>query len=107
MPLISERIQFDDANDIAIIDGIKVDGAMFGAFTQVTAPGKWFRVRERDQGIVTIVVRHDKTDLDPPTAWLNPATGACMLNASRELMVRDQGDALGFTVRLDERVGNG
>lgn len=55
---VSERIQFDDANNMVTIDGVRVDAHVLSTFTSVTPPGRWFRIAERTEhptGAVIII----------------------------------------------------
>lgn len=59
-PPVSTRIQFDDDNDIVIIDGVRVDSHVLTSFTTLTPPGRWFRVIERNEfNIISIETRCD------------------------------------------------
>ena len=59
-PPVSQRIKFDDANDIVIIDGVRVSSGVLNAFITPTRPGSWFRVLSRNEfGVVTIETRAD------------------------------------------------
>lgn len=57
---VSERVQFDDANDIVIIDGVRVDAHVLTSFTTPTPPGRWFRVIDRNEfNFISIETRND------------------------------------------------
>lgn len=65
-PPVSTRIQFDDANDIVIIDGVRVASHVLTSFTTPTPPGRWFRVIERNEfNIVSIETRCDLVQKQP------------------------------------------
>lgn len=52
---VSQRFDFDDENDVAIIDGVRVAAHVLSAFTNQSQPGHWFRVMSRNEyGVVTI-----------------------------------------------------
>ena len=57
---LSERVQFDDDQNIATIDGYRVSGVVFSEFTTVTPLGRWFRIISCDDGVITIETKVDK-----------------------------------------------
>jgi len=57
----SQLVEFDDAADIVIIDGVRVSADVLRTFTRPTPAGIWFRIRERNEfGTVTIEQRRDE-----------------------------------------------
>lgn len=56
---ISEKldVSFDDVNEIATINGIKIAYGIFEHVTEVTPPGGWFRVIKIEDGTVTLEQR--------------------------------------------------
>ena len=56
---ISDRIVFDDANDIVLIDGHRVPSCVLDEFFTSTPVGRWFRIVNRDDGVVTIETKQE------------------------------------------------
>lgn len=48
MKPVREMIQFDDVHNLVIINGQRVSAEALDMFTQVTKPGRWFRIMKAD-----------------------------------------------------------
>ena len=56
---VSDRIVCDDENDIVLIDGHRVSARILNEFFTVSPPGRWFRIINRDDGVVTIETKQE------------------------------------------------
>ena len=55
-------VSFDDVNEIATINGIKISYVFFEHVTEVTLPGGWFRVIKIEDGTATLEHRRFADD---------------------------------------------
>jgi hypothetical protein len=50
------EMSYDQLTDIATIGGVKYSGALFRHFSLETAPGRWMRVKSREDGVITVEI---------------------------------------------------
>lgn len=57
---LSERVRFGLDDKFLTIDGFKVSTNVLNEFTRVTPPGRWFRIINREDGLITIEQKQEE-----------------------------------------------